>query len=1405
MEFQESTFSGGQNQDLSKTLIPANKYYSSLNFRISTDKGLSTGALENIRGNIELVDIPNIPSVQQILLDNSISGSVVINISDGVISGSSTSSFVINSGTTIKELYTHIITDPGFDIIKLSYYIYYNNDYILLVPVNTSINIIISSSGSASGAIIVNDDFIPAQSNLEPIGSTFINDDIYILTTNNKTKSPGKQDPASYGQIWKLVINDVTNLGTIQLIYNNLLNFSTYNAFAPTAILGRYENALIQRIYFTDFFNPIRTLNVADPQAFATDISQVNITPSIDASIPILKKITLGGNNKVGTYQLAYRLVKTGGTTSTYSQASNVTDIVHVDEGINVGGANFAGYYGAVKGTPANKIIYWTINNIDTSFDRIELVILIREDNTNVPSIFKFNDLPIESDGSMEVSFTGNETLVPITLNDFLITYESFSYCKTITTKDNRLIIGNIKGSASDIDSFDVRAYRSPITNSLNVSLINNGVESSYYIEDLYDTDLNPDDRDNINNYSGLNAGKYRPGTSIIGGTGKYISYEFGTYSTQCDIDQPVIDYSGIPLRHPNPNYAYGDSINLGIEGQDYEQNGINDGLTYTYKSHLLQGYQRDEIYRFAFQAFDKLGNPFFVKWIGDIKFPSYFDNNNNPDSIAAANGINDFRLSFHDATSPGATHYYLQQLYIKFIINIPAEISALMGSYNIVRVERKNIDKTIFGSGIIFPSHLDLVDSAYYVGKDGFVTDTKLILGLGSPNFNMISFQIPEFLFGGYYSGLQANDTIKVEANLNPQNSTPVEYKPDLATPTNGGFGLFKMYSFTPNSNPYGLTMTFSQLLTTAGAAVTGTYDFRNYQKLAVVGSQWVGTDTLIARFASNAALDGTDYNNSNDTIYFGTYRRVLIDQYGGNTYNDRASNEYISCGNLQPIPEISADYTFITKVFGGDTFVGLMDNEKSIRNIGTDGVPVPSDTGTYPIYSRTYFFPCESSMNTELRYGGHTNTTLMDSTSVAWDYHEDYFYNPVFNNQNNIRKYFPKPPVFIDNTEFVNRFYASEIKINGELTDSWRIFKTLNYWDVEGSYGPINGASILQNEIYFIQDKAFGKLLVNPKEVLTTKEGTSVGLGRGNVLDSHEYISTEIGSKHQFSFIKSSYNLHFIDSRHKKIYSFSQNRPLTPDSDVKGMHGWLINNFNGLIESIDKPVYEDPEFGINGIHGVFDYVNNELIYTVIRSSGTGLSLVTKRDTLVISQFIDAFTAFYSHAPKIYITNNKKFVSSNNINGFQYNNLFLHNFGEYGKFYGQYHNSEIELFVNKFPQATKIFDNIMFQTEVQDGNTLIDTDSGLTPIHETFNQLEVSTDHQSNSISLIISNLIRKYRTWRLPIPRHSVQASFVSSGLYSRMRDKYLKVKFKYLNNNNKRMIVHNIITFFRLNSPK
>ena len=68
MPIHGNTFMGGMDKDTSKSKYPNNKYSDSQNLRPVTDKGLSTGALENIKGTEEILQMAEISGMLMIYL-----------------------------------------------------------------------------------------------------------------------------------------------------------------------------------------------------------------------------------------------------------------------------------------------------------------------------------------------------------------------------------------------------------------------------------------------------------------------------------------------------------------------------------------------------------------------------------------------------------------------------------------------------------------------------------------------------------------------------------------------------------------------------------------------------------------------------------------------------------------------------------------------------------------------------------------------------------------------------------------------------------------------------------------------------------------------------------------------------------------------------------------------------------------------------------------------------------------------------------------------------------------------------------------------------------------------------------------------------------------------------------------
>lgn len=1394
LQEQENTWTGGMNLDLSKTKIPSNIYYNSYNLRLTTDKGLSTGSMENIRGTLDLLTIPNLPIVQKLVIDTSITGPVTFTISNGVFSDVGTGSFTITSGSTPQDLWNYFQSDAGYVNLNTQYFIYYNENYLVFTPAVTNTNLFTIAPTSAG--VIVDSSFVPAQTDVEIIGNVFINDNIYLLTTNNTTLSPGEDDPDSYGQIWKLVVDPVTLTGTLTLLYNNKTNWSTYWAFAPTAVQGRFENGDIQRIYFTDFFNPLRSFNTVNPQGFALDPTLLNIVPAVDFDIPRLINIYSGTGAigiPVGCYQTAYRLKNTTGSTTQFSPLSNMVFNVGANDSAATGGNNWRTYIGGAKGTTIDKRMVWEISAIDTDYERIEFAVLVRETKDEIPTIYLIEEYPLNGQDVFTFTFDGDVlndvTTQNLSLEEFLQISGVFTHCKTITSKDNRLIPGNVKTKKALLD-FDVRAYRFKSPNAFDLK--DNGAITNYFLPGGYDLVDEESDAIALYNLDSTDPDFspthiYKADGVTVGGEGPNLSYEFLSIAVQGDKGIDITSCTPAPYVSTDTNYNIS-SINLGVysvqqDGTDVLQiypttipDGINEGIKFAQYNAVLIGYQHNEIYREGIQFFDKAKNPYFVSWIADIKFPDYADVCPLANSIfvdGTQTGQTVYSKSFQSSVPTGTNATYVNQLGLKISLTIPAEISEKISGFSFVRVKREEKDKTIIAEGIISDFAVNPSGNDYYAGGTWYgtsLTSLKRAFFL-TPNLLDMSLAQPA-----------ANMFLRTKFLLNQVNATSA-ICPDTDCSCTDLYEIYKVLEsdFT-GYVPEEKNIEFMRYMDSANQYIVDGDDVFNYLQ----GTQGIGNHVYYFKLDSDL-VDPTG-SPANRTKIFAVVVREGITQYGGNTFAARANNEYIRCSHFQPVKTSLNDQSYNFYLYGGDVTNSINDDQRLSKNW--------SQAGT--LQSVTYYYPASSPVNSGLRHGAHTNYSLLGDTPS--NSRDTYEYNTVYSCEDDIVKFFPKPDPFIEEDVFVNRFYVSEIKINGELLDSWAIYKPLNYWDVDGNNGPINGAINLKDEILFIQDKAFGRLLVNPKVAITSAEGEELQVGRGNVLDSHDYISNEKGSKHQFSFLKSDTSVYFTESRHKELCQYSINRPLEPFSDIKGFHSWMINNFIGEIQVTDKPVYMSPTKGLNGVHGVFDYINSELIYTFERSSNPQN---ISKNTIVFKEDIGVFQAFYNHEPKQYVTNNK-FIISANPSDLQH--LYLHNEGEYGKFYGTYYPSFIEFFSNKWPQFTKNFTNLVFQTEVQNGSTLVDTASGATPIQETFNLLEVSNDYQSNSVVLSYpTNLKRRFRTWYCEIPRSNTQAANMSTGFFSRLKDKYLKIKLSFLNNGNKRLIIHSVFSRFLMNSPK
>jgi hypothetical protein len=1492
-----NNFTGGQNPDISKVFQKSNEYIQALNFRPITEKGGSNASLVNIKGNDFQIEFPVLRGVYKLKIVPTASTSSTESLT---INGQTTTVFTVDENTTGEDIYSEIVSlsnciknvgaiNPTFDVA-------YFGDEIVIYQLTTFVTggttnsteplvIINHITGGVSDSRLYYVDntstttlsytpFVPAigTDTLTIIGSTFINEVNYLLTCPT-INSIGT------GQIWEMYYNELNKTTTLILLYNSLLGLSKDYPVAPSAFIGRYELAQIQRIYWTDYNNPVRSVNTKDVNLMAFDPELVNLIPSVQMSVPVLNRIIDGGAvapiYTKATFQCAYRLVKNNGAISNFSNISNIVTVTpQATSNFTKTLLNYSSLSGNAQ--HINKAIKWEVDGIDTDFDTIEFYVIIRTSPAiNTFTIYKFNTQLINGNTKISATYINDQpNQVEITIDEFLLENTIFTHCKTLEQKDNRLFFGNVKNNInSQLDSYDARAFR-----FLNSS---NDIKIKKYNTDTTVTTVPinsvPGDYLNIDEATDavplINLGmstaqdplynpniKYKRNSTILGGEGANISYSFGNLllrtdqiynepfpltglnnGTVRDLSVPPVYYNHGFRRASGQFFGYTDLVpnySNNSPFQTYYQNDSIQSMAMEYLSGLLRTYQHNEIYRFGILFKSRTGESSFVKWIGDIKFPDYSDLADPAlrGLIDGGASCQDFRSLFIDPNGTGA---YSVLPYIKFNVNIPPGLASTISGYEIVRCHRNTIDKTISSHGLVTQvsegwSGVDCyLPGTHYLSSNNLdACDPSFFAFEGRATPYMVAYHSFDSLVDKPSGGVFEDDDELILTECYQKNVDVALIPGNTNIPNaNERYYIKKYYNKHPqNLNTQSVFKSIYKISegyyvaqgVSSPTISTTTGVYRNidyalspsnhnaYSEGSPTVILGIKTGDFFWQYYGNWNVFSTPSTQGNAkllALHFKPSR--LNNQYGGNSYIQRANSEYITTGAFYPTQ--SAGLTSI-EVFGGDIFHGILDIQKAIKKFAG---PNPDGPWANEKHSQTWFFPHQSCYNIDLRVGIQANKDLFEDTNnpASASSTDSYDCSDSYSYPNNIKTYISKPIFFNQTDTWVNRVHWSDVKLNGENADSWANVPALNYYDVEGGYGPINALIMLGNNMYFLQDRAIGTLIINPVSLINDNNGLPLKLGTGSgVLEKHINASIDAGTKYQWSVYRSSSDITFVDTRHKKIYLFD-GQTLNCISDSKNNRSVLNNLLHDNILVNDNPIIG------KGVLTTYDYRNNEFLYTFLNIDNDAELIPDERNTLVYSSITNKFTGFYSFTPYIYINNNNRLYSPKEVTNTNRGKLYLHNEGNYCEFYDVVYPSSLKFNVNDNPIKTKIFDNLAWITDSSKDEVL-----GVSPeipfADDTFQTIRCYNDYQNTDYITLtptnpISNIRFTEQSWNVQIPRNKVNYDVFPINTYSifdptvltkltfgeRMRDQFMIIDLSYNNALNNRFVVSNVNTTYRI----
>lgn len=992
----------------------------------------------------------------------------------------------------------------------------------------------------------------------------------------------GKLIVRNYLVVWATDCNDDTG-GNGSIFYVDLsLDIPYYTTVYESAnmmltakhpiydeAIGFYEDEDIINVYWTDNFNMFRHINIMG--SGPSDVSGLDILPNVTHMESDDFKIVniISGNINVGKVQYAVQYYNNNGVETCYSPCTPLIHLTQSSERLT--GNAIRKYEGTESlddnGDPYNsgKGIALSLSNIDTSYDKIRIAVVHYSSLNATPTVHIVG--VYDTADELSIMDYGYYPHGSITLNAFLTLGNHHLYCKTVSQRNNKALIGNIREKFFDID-FDARAYRfkrtapSPYTYDAKVwntktsafdVIVKTGTwpNATYEIggDDVpeehdcicpYNYDFAAGEIPEVASYDDTDAAAYKfqsegGATAPRGGDGPNVKFEFVKTTMIADVST-------------NTNSRYTQPDFVAIEDLSSYNSHANPLLSSTVPSN-----KRDEVYRYAIVFTSTRGEDSPPHWIADIRFPT----------------MDEERLAIGTGRQSA-----LYSLGIKFTVNT-AGLSALgVAGYRIVRVKREEYDRTIVTQGIASAMFANITLSHQY-SFTGYPRPVLLTPSVGvdvvyySKFLNIIQFISPEI---SYFKNFQskAGDYIKKAAALTkrytyltndpntPANTIDVAGSAELTTAL-GGSTFAALYNTCKwiNISKYIDTVGISTLDTygiTEGV-LAGPYEHGGDDENKIVFkslsyplyNRSIDVDPVTNQ-EDHEGLSGTCYiallDDSIDIsdlpgidemeLFLFDYKRpsVAISQYGGITYEARKNNRYIDCGKYIAVTDSEQS----EDIYGGDTYITFFEHLRTMYEFDDNDDDDEADVDQHNRFFNVTMFPCESIINMDLDHGARFSKYYLNKwchaireeagewrgalTNIPYSFADGsiflqerdmYLYNTVYSQENTTKIFIPRPDLFKEEVAQDTLVKLSLEKVAGETIDSYLKFLTDNEKVLPTDFGEINDLFLFKNYMIVFMEKAVGTLSIDERAVIPIQNNSLLELGTSTNLRFFDLMSNK------------------------------------------------------------------------------------------------------------------------------------------------------------------------------------------------------------------------------------------------------------------------------------------------------
>ena len=564
---------------------------------------------------------------------------------------------------------------------------------------------------------------------------------------------------------------------------------------------------------------------------------------------------------------------------------------------------------------------------------------------------------------------------------------------------------------------------------------------------------------------------------------------------------------------------------------------------------------------------------------------------------------------------------------------------------------------------------------------------------------------------------------------------------------------------------------------------------------------------------------------HKTHNFLWLGELYKDVENRFGGDSREAVRHNKWQIAGDTVDISDNTSN--IILKWTTGDTYYQRYDCLKTYAYTKEDRNQLVE------ILS----FMCETHMNIDGRYDRNRGQ------KVSYNMHPTRFnlWNPVYSQSDNFFSSRKMDTEDVDSLYYPNYAYYTKTKNPGADVDQWTNITLGSTLEFDGDKGKVSSLMRFNDQLIAFQDTGISQILYNENMQMSTTQGVPIEIANSGKVNGKRYLSSSVGCSNKWSIADTPNGIYFMDNHNKAIYLF--NGQLQNISLSFGFNSWSKKN----IPSPDE-IWNPDAF--NSFVTYYDRQNQDVLF------------INKDTALAFSEKFNTFTSFYDYGQSQYLCNlddesiwirnkegkffdamvgstiepatsdpnslighgspfsgqsapaispsvpivNTSVASSSNLSNLNqaefigtHSNLFLHNKGSYGVFFGEDKPFSMTLVGNPEPQLDKVFTNLEFRACVSQD---VDTQHG-NVFWRPFNTLETWNEYQhgiaelknmSGHVAMLHhrtdtndASLKRKFRIWRCDIPRDNAPldtdaelgVSRLSAHPLDRMRNPWLYLK--------------------------